>query len=74
MNLNQLVTMILRQLVQRGLTFGIAKGSEALAKRGRTPEEADRPLSAEERRNAGQMRQTAHQARRLTRMVRRFLR
>lgn len=68
MNIDRLIHMIMRTLINRGVTEGIKKGSQLMAGRGKRPED----MTEEERHSAAQMQRGSNQVRRMMRAGRRF--
>lgn len=66
MNSDQLIRMLTRMFVNRGLN----KGIDALARRGKNPED----MTQQEKQQAQSARKNAHNARRLINTMRRFTR
>lgn len=68
MNIDRLISMVVRTLVNRGVNAGINKGSQLLAGRGKRPED----MTDEERESAASLQRGGNQVRRMMRMGRRM--
>jgi len=70
MNLNQIVNMVMRTLMRKGINWGINKGTQVLSRRGMAappPTAADHAHSAQAREAAKRARKAAAITRRLGR-------
>lgn len=72
MNMNRLIQMIARAAIAALMTVGIPRLIDWWARRGNPDKDPNRPLTAEERRHAQQMRTMTNRARDLLRITRRF--
>ena len=73
MNLHQIVNMVVRMLMRRGINWGITKGIGLTARRGK-PAQDTRPeeMTPEDRKQAQVARDTAKRARKAARITRRM--
>lgn len=68
MNLNQIINMLIRMVMKRLMNFGITRGIEMAAGKGKAPAE----MTPAERKAAGDMRAAAKRARQAARITRRM--
>ncbi|MFN7223690.1 MAG: hypothetical protein ACK4MS_06715 [Paracoccaceae bacterium] len=68
MNLNQIVNMVMRIFVRKGVNWGINKGTDVVARRGKSPTQMTRADHIQ----AGQAREMVKRARKAARITRRI--
>ncbi len=68
MNLNQIVNMVMRIFVRKGVNWGINKGTDVVARRGKSPAQ----MTHADHVQAGQARDMVKRARKAARITRRI--